>query len=408
MKPRSRQGDKETGRHGERMDVRSSPCLLVSLSPCLRCLLIYAAMLLTGCPRGKSPAPAEKPGPSLTLRVLVVNEPQLAQAINRLRGEWAEQGTGELDAVSTTWADLAAAKSVDADVVVFSSRHLGELCVRGWLRPVRANVLESNDFNAEDFFPVVRREIMKWGGQVMAVPLGVQLVTTDRQRWPFGLGLLAHAAPRVVTRDRLGVLFDSETMKPLIAEPAFVKSLEKMVELSQPESSEIDKQSEPSSSPSPKRSGDESSVPVIGHGDRLAAVTTSSRNAASAFKLLEWLASADISSRLGAAEVGLLPVRRSLANSAKWYPHFLTGEERLKQTRALQEALKSEQCLVIPRMPGIDQYLAVLNSEVKAALGGKLPPQAALDNAEQAWERITDARGRDKQRDAYLRHLGLE
>jgi ABC-type glycerol-3-phosphate transport system substrate-binding protein len=377
-------------------------------------LLLLAHVLLPGCTNdeGRSkpsqPKVASAPGPSLTLRVLVVNEPELAQAINRLRGEWAEQATGELETTTTTWAELAAAKTIDADVIVFSSRHLGELCARDWLRPVRTNVLESDDFDADDFFPLVRRDLIKWGGQPMALPLGVRLVTTDRQKWPLGLGLLARAAPRVVSRETLGILFDLKSMQPRIAEPEFLAALEEMVELSKPEAALNEDQAEPSPNAAQKRRAEAIAVPVLGHSDRMAAVTASSRNAASAFKLLEWLASADISSRLGAADAGLLPVRRSLVSSEKWYPDHVADEERLKQASALQEALNSEQVLVIPRIPGIDKYLAVLDSEVKAALDGKVTSQVALDKTAQAWERITDARGRDIQREAYLKHLGLE
>jgi ABC-type glycerol-3-phosphate transport system substrate-binding protein len=378
-------------------------------------LLLLFSLSLAGCGTRETdsnkaaPKAASRPEASLTLRVLVVNNPELATAIDRLRGEWAERATGELQTTSADWADIATANSLDADVVVFSSRHLGELCVRGWLRPVRTNVLGSDDFNTEDLFPLVRRELMKWGGQVMAVPLGARLVTTDTQRWPLGLGLLARAAPHVVTRERVAVLFDLETMKPRIAEPEFVEALEELVESNKPESSAVNGDGDNESSPdtTPKRGGKANAVPVIGHGDRLAAVTTFSRNAANAFRLLEWLASADISSRLGGARAGLLPVRRSLATSAKWYPEYLTEDERTEQANALREALSSQQSLVVPRLPGVDKYLAVLDSEVKAALDGRVPPQVALERAAQAWERITDAKGRDKQRDAYLKHLGI-
>jgi hypothetical protein len=341
--------------------------------------------------------------------VLVVNEPELVEAVNRLRGEWAERSGGEFEAASMAWADVAAAKSLDADIVIFSSRHLGELCVRGWLRTVRTNVLQSDDFNADDLFPLVRQELMKWGGQVMAVPLGVQLVTTDDgARWRPALRLLARAAPRVVTRERIGVLLDTDTMKPRIAEPEFVQVLEELVELSKPEVSADDGAVEPISNLNLNGRMEAITVPVIGHGDRLAAVTASSRNAASAFKLIEWLARPDISSQLAVVRAGLLPARRSLATSANWYPAHLTPEERSERAKALQQALNSQQCLMIPRLPGIDKYLAVLDSEVKAALDGKVSPQAALEKAAQAWERITDTRGRDKQRDAYQKHLGIK
>ena len=107
--------------------------------------------------------------------MLVVNEPGVAEAINRLRGEWAERSGGELSATSSEWKDVAGAKSIEADVVIFPSRYLGELCTRGWLQPVRSSVLEGDEFNGGDVFPLVRRELMRWGGEVMALPLGIQV-----------------------------------------------------------------------------------------------------------------------------------------------------------------------------------------------------------------------------------------
>src|SRR5262245_45032393 len=161
MNEYSRQGDKQTGRQGDQ-SFRFSPCLLVSWSPGLRCLAVFLALLLAGCPREKSqPAvPPASPRASVALRVLVVDEPELVEAVNRLRGEWAERSGGELNAAGTTWKELNAAKEIDADVVIFPSRYLGDLCFRDWLRPLRSSVLESEELNAGDFFPLVRNEIV--------------------------------------------------------------------------------------------------------------------------------------------------------------------------------------------------------------------------------------------------------
>src|SRR3954447_18734866 len=141
--------------------------------------LAAAALLITGCPRrqdAKAPALDKTPRASVALRVLVVNEPAVADAINRLRGEWTERSGGQLSATAGQWKEVAAAKNVDADVVIFPSRYLGELCTRGWLQPVRASVLDGDEFNGRDVFPLLRRELMRWGGEVMALPLGVQVV----------------------------------------------------------------------------------------------------------------------------------------------------------------------------------------------------------------------------------------
>jgi hypothetical protein len=73
----------------------------------------------------------------------------------------------------------------------------------------------------------------------------------------------------------------------------------------------------------------------------------------------------------------------------------------------LEAALGGEQCLIVPRIPGVDEYIAALNQAVEHAMSGGVAPQAALEQAAQQWEATTDARGRDVQRAAYLKHLGI-
>src|SRR6478609_2586722 len=73
-------------------------------------------MLPAGCPHGKQaesePAKMEAGAPraSVALRVLVVNEPGVAEVINRLRGEWAERSGGEISVVLRDWKEVAGAK----------------------------------------------------------------------------------------------------------------------------------------------------------------------------------------------------------------------------------------------------------------------------------------------------------
>jgi hypothetical protein len=363
-------------------------------------MLAPVIMLMGGCQREES-APAARvdesasqPRASVTLRVLVVNEPELAEAITRLRGEWTERSGGELTATGIAWADLTAAKAVDADLIVFPSRYLGELCIRDWLRPVRPNVLASRNFDAADVFPLVRRELINWGGQTMALPLGLRLPRTSNEvsRHP-GMSLLAHAAPFAVSDDRMGVLFDPETMKPRITAAPFVESLIRLTgPIDESRSSAMD---------------DVTSVPVLGYDDRLAAVTKTSRNAASAFNLLAWLAQPDTSSQLARAGERTMPVRRSLAASQEWYDPNVSATERAALGKTLEAMLSGERCPMIPRIPGIDDYLAALDQAVNDAVDQGIAPQAALEKAAQRWEAITDAHGRDAQREAYLKHLGI-
>lgn len=367
----------------------------------LRCLLVSAALLLTGCPR-EAPQPAAAPRASVTLRVLVVNEPQLAEAVNHLRGEWTERTGGELNVQAAAWKDVDLAKPIDADLIVFPSRYLGELASRELLRPVRNNVLDDETLNTADIFPIVRNELIKWGGQTMALPLGIAPSAIDpAANAPKSIELLAVAAPRAITNEHIGVLFDTESMKPRINEKPFEEALGDIVQTPIPTREGQGEGLTTASSP------EAAVIPILGYDDRLIAVTASSHNAASAFKLLSWLAQADISSQLAKTAGGKLPPRRSRASSAAWYDSSLSATDRAERGKQLETSLGGVQALVIPRIPAVDEYLATLDDAVKAATTDKVSPGSALQTAADRWEKITDVQGRDKQRTAYHKHLGI-
>ena len=395
---KSRRGEWEMGRRADTRIRCVSPRLPLSLSPPLHCLLLAVALFTTGCPQEASQPTPAPPGPSVTLRVLVVNDPALVESLNRLRGEWAERSRGELTASAATWKDLSAAQTLDADVVIFPSRYLGEFAARDWLRPVRSSVLESADLKLADIFPLIRNEVIKWGGQTMALPLGVDPHTIEPQTAERGaLRLLKAAAPQAVTKDRIGVLFDVETMKPRITEQPFIDALNSLSDV-----------------PLPNREGPgegstavQPPIPILGYNDRLIAVTSSSRNAASAFKLIEWLALPDVSTQFARIGAGVLPVRISTSTSPAWYSADITADDRSNLAKQLSAELGGEQAFIIPRIPGIDEYLAALDDAVKSATVDKTPADETLLKAAQRWEQITDARGRDAQRDAYQKHLGI-
>jgi hypothetical protein len=327
------------------------------------------------------------------LRVLVVNEPAVAEAINRLRGEWAERSGGQLSAFAADWKDVARAKALDADVVIFPSRYLGDLCTRGWLEPVRTSVLEGDTFNASDVFPLVRRELMRWGDETMALPMGVQLTLPGaaNARHP-GLSFLALVAPNAVANEREGARFDPRTMKPRIDDPVFVEALEGFGKGEPPKQSTRD---------------ENRVVPVLGFSDRMVAVASTSRNGASAFQLIAWLASPDISTQLASAAERMMPVRKSLASSPAWAGSTKSSGEQPEPKKTLEAALNAEQCLLVPRIPGIDEYMSVLDEAVKSPGHDKAAAEMALKKVADQWEQITEAHGRDAQRRAYLKHLQI-
>ena len=153
----------------------------------------------------------------------------------------------------------------------------------------------------------------------MALPLGISPTALGRMPdQPGSLSLLTLAAPHAISNERLGVLFDSETMKPRIDEPAFVDALTQLA------SGKVEPKATPASNEQPQ-------IPVLGYGDRLAAVTTSSHNAASAFKLLEWIAQGSMSSQFAKIGSGQLPARRSVASAPDWYDSSLSASDRAER-----------------------------------------------------------------------------
>jgi hypothetical protein len=103
----------------------------------------------------------------------------------------------------------------------------------------------------------------------------------------------------------------------------------------------------------------------------------------------------------------MMPVRKSLASSAAWAGSAKLSGERSESLKAFEMALNAEQCLLVPRIPGIDEYVTKLDEAVKSAPKDKASAQATLEKVAEEWERITNAHGRDAQRRAYLKHLEI-
>jgi hypothetical protein len=391
------------------------------------------------------------------LRLLVVNEPDLAESIGRLRGEWAERGGGSIAAQSKSWSELAAANPIDADVIVFPARYLGALCVEGRLRPMRDSVLHGKLYNADGVFPLARQKLGAYGGEVMALPISVLmpivsypdswLVTTGNatpntwseyqeliarvhaipsffppqesiSTWP-AIMLLARAAAYACHPHQEAALFDPESMQPRIAEEPFVRALDEwrneLILIAQANetggssSAAADNANDrlvwaelPGSEHTFNRStseweslqGDPHRVPLLADG-WLVAVTTTSRNAATAFELAAWLVSA-------------LPVRRAqFAARTRGAANSLFWASESGIARSLESALNRNDALVVPRVPGVDEYLGTLADAVRKGLDGEEAAATALQNAARKWNEITDRFGRAAQRTAYLKHLGI-
>ena len=252
------------------------------------CLLIA----LSGCP-GPDSGPNGTENDSLsgvTLQLLVVDDPELVAAVDRLRGEWQAQKGADFEIKTVAAAELTDADVQAADAVICPSCQLGPLAEAGLLAEVpeklRPNKIlvdgrpaDNRDDPWSGTFELLRACEAVWAGKLYAVPLGSPVFVgyyradlleklgrrppqtwaqyqelaelfADRQNlgdaagidqtawcgtieplapgWA-GLVLLARAAPYAKRRASYSTLFDIESMEPLIASPAFVRALEELV-----------------------------------------------------------------------------------------------------------------------------------------------------------------------------------
>ncbi len=149
----------------------------------------------------------------------------------------------------------------------------------------------------------------------------------------------------------------------------------------------------------------ESPITLLGATGRLASVTAASRNATSAFKLLEWLCCGKTATQLSSRSRQTLWHRGSqLSVAERWLTVPQQKNRAIAQLTA--KALRREACFLVPRIPGIDQYLASLSGAVRRAVQGE-DAAVALQQAAQRWSEITERYGPESQLGAYRQHLGL-
>jgi multiple sugar transport system substrate-binding protein len=241
--------------------------------------------------------------------------------------------------------------------------------------------------------------------------------------WP-ALILLARAASYASHPQQEAVLFDPTSMTARIAEPPFARALEEWRQEAMmtagsspvgegrpsvlaefPASAQVYNRSKgdwEAVSSGPRQ------VPLLA-GGTLLAVTSASRNAASAFELAAWLASEEIGRQLGPIGKGGFPVRSSMLDeSARWIEAGSGRGDKSQIAGVVRSALTGDEALVVLRIPGTDEYLNALSAAVDQVLEGEASATDALGEAAAKWDMITSRLGREAQRSAYLNDLGIE
>ena len=418
-------------------------------------LIFIVSCGCSGQPQQVRPETVAKVDPraAVKLQVLVVDDPNLAAGIKLLSGEWSERSGGELEVDFISLSEMLTSEKLAADVIIYPSRQLGALVAKKWLRPIRQTVLDSSELDYDDLLPVIRNQSMRLGNEIWALPLGeMPLVlawygkvpdklprTWDQLdelllasgfsesepmlRYPLAAEFISRVVSATSPVDRAALFFDPETMDARLNQPQMVRALEQPRDMDRedsedvsfdwqvtlpPRKGELPRQLSPlliasetyNASIDRWEKPTENPPPVIcGFSGRLLSVTSTSRNAASAFKLLPWLVGGNMGARLSQQSMATLWFRHSqVSQAAKWLP----AQSATENASWLSKALSQQSPYLIPRLPGIEDYLTALEKAL-----AELPPAEALSTSESEWNAITEAHGRQQQREAFRRHLGL-
>ena len=250
-------------------------------------IVVFALLpLLVGCPDSKtadqSAEETKLPLEGVSLTLAVNDDAPLADAIEKLAGEWQVQTGSELKVVRLEADSIEKLKEAKADALITASHMLGPLAEAEVIAPLDRKELEDDPSKWSETFEIPRLPEATWGEKLYGVSFGSpclvcyyrpdlfeklnleppktweayrvaaemlsdreklgDLVTVDADHWrataePCGgdwaaITLLARAASLAKHRDNYSVLFNSRTMKPLVHFRPIRLALKQMVQAS--------------------------------------------------------------------------------------------------------------------------------------------------------------------------------
>jgi len=113
----------------------------------------------------------------IQLKLLVVDDPELAAAAERLRGEWNAQTGAEFEVAECSTSELLGAEKLDADAVIAPSWVLAPLAQREWAAPVPREILGEKSGPWPKIFETLRTREAVWDETVYGVPCGSPVLT---------------------------------------------------------------------------------------------------------------------------------------------------------------------------------------------------------------------------------------
>jgi multiple sugar transport system substrate-binding protein len=152
-------------------------------------------------------------------------------------------------------------------------------------------------------------------------------------------------------------------------------------------------------------------VPLLSVAGRMGSIVKDSPRRLTAARVLAWVSSPkknpahEISPSSSATS---LYRSSQLRNPAMWVDDALAAGAADSYREVVTQTHLRVTPLISVRIPGRRRYLAALDDAVHAVLAGEKKADVALQEVAAKWEAITDDIGRDMQRDAYQRSLGIE
>ncbi len=139
----------------------------------------------------------------------------------------------------------------------------------------------------------------------------------------------------------------------------------------------------------------------------MAAVDSDEKKKKAAWSCAAHLGGKDISLWMSAYPSGFQPYRNSHFNIPEW---VTAGYDEAYITSYLDSNKNSynhPNAAIEPRIPGIFQYYSVAEDELAKIYAGQNDAQTGADAIAAAWEKLTDQIGRDKQIELYKASLGV-
>ena len=148
---------------------------------------------------------------------------------------------------------------------------------------------------------------------------------------------------------------------------------------------------------------------LLGISGRLGSVTWEAGSPQTAARLLALMTGPEIATEVSARDQDTTLFRESqLSRVEQWVERAAPRRAAQDYGEVVRAAQTSRDVVFSPRIPGRTMYLTALAEAVRRCLVEDTDAAESLAEAARQWERITDSLGRDQQRLAYRRSLGMQ